>query len=341
MKLKIYIPFLAIIFGVILSSCQEETIQHSIHDDLGQLPNGFPEIIYPEENEFSLERWALGKKLFFDTSLSIDNSVSCGSCHQQELAFGDHVDFSIGANGAFGTRNAPSLANVAYHPYYTREGGLSSLEMQVLVPIQEQNEFNHNIVDIAAELQMDSEYQRLSIAAYDRELDAFVIARALANFERTLISGNSSYDKYRMNPQAQDFSAKAKKGMELFFSERLNCNSCHTGFNFTNYEFENNGLYDEYADTGRHRLTNNPNDIGKFKIPSLRNIEVTGPYMHDGSLASLSEVIDHYSSGGHDHINRSEKINPFSLTANEKEDLILFLKSLTDHEFLNNPLFFE
>ncbi len=325
----------------IFSSCQEETMQTSIHDELVHLPYQFPEIIYPEENEFSLERWELGKKLFFDTRLSIDNSVSCGSCHQQELAFSDDVDFSIGADGALGTRNAPSLANVAYHPYYTREGGLSSLEMQVLVPIQETNEFNHNIVDIAAELQMDADYEQRSISAYDRELDAFVIARALANFERTLISGNSAYDKYRMNPNSQDFSAKAKKGMELFFSNRLNCNSCHSGLNFTNYQFENNGLYNEYADTGRHRLTNDPDDIGKFKVPSLRNIEVTGPYMHDGSLVSLSDVIDHYSSGGNDHLNRSEKLLPFSLTANEKEELIQFLKSLTDHEFLNNPLFFE
>lgn len=301
-----------------------------------EAPPGFPEVEHPTGNEFTIERWELGKKLFYDPILSKDGSISCASCHDPKLAFSDNKNVSIGAGGLLGTRNAPSLTNVAYHPYYTREGGLPTLEMQILVPIQEHNEFNNNIILIADTLNTISNYVNMSNNAYNRAPDAFVITRALSQFERSMISGQSAYDlEYNYGIDGQ-MSASAMRGKVLFESSRTACSSCHNGFNFTNYDFENNGLYLDYADEGRARLTQNSNDIALFKVPSLRNVALTGPYMHDGSIATLSEVIEHYNTGGKPHIHKSELVQPLNLTNNEKSDLISFLESLTDNKFITN-----
>jgi cytochrome c peroxidase len=248
------------------------------------------------------------------------------------LAFSDLLSKSIGVNNLIGRRNAPTLANVAYLPYYTREGGVPSLEMQILVPIQEHDEFGHNIVDIVAELKNDNQLNDLSLKAYDRNLDAFVLTRAIATFERSIISGNSFYDR-------NELSESQKRGKQLFFSEKTNCSRCHGGFNFTNNEILNNGLYENYDDPGRFRLTGLESDRAKFKVPTLRNIEVTAPYMFDGSLATLEEVVDHYISGGKSHKNKSSLIAPLTLSETEKSDLVAFLKALTDQEFLNKKIY--
>lgn len=306
---------------------------------LTQVPEGFPEPEYPEDNLFSIERWKLGKKLFYDPIMSFDGSISCASCHKPELAFSDDVAFSNGAGSAPGVRNSPSLANVVYHPYYTREGGVPTLEMQVLVPIQEHNEFNSNILEIANRMNAVPEYVEMSQQAYNRAPDSFVITRALSCFERTLISGNSAYDREVFQDITGSMSAAEINGMELFFSDRTQCSSCHSGFNFSNYAFENNGLHESYNDPGRFRLTGDSADLATFKVPSLRNIALTSPYMHDGSFYTLDEVIDHYISGGFDHQNKSEVIQPLDLTDEEKLNLISFLESLTDYEFVNNPNF--
>lgn len=304
---------------------------------LTDVPPHFPKVVYPEGNEYTSERWALGKKLFYDNILSIDNSISCASCHLPELAFSDNRSLSPGVKNRPGKRNAPSIANVAYHPYFLREGGVPTLEMQVLVPIQEENEFNHNIVDIGELLKKDSSYVAMAKAAYNKEPNYFVITRALGVFERTLISGNSKYDKY-LNGKAK-LNRNEKKGMKLFFGERLNCSECHNGFNFTDYSFRNNGLYENYKDIGRLRFSKDSNDIALFKVPSLRNIELTGPYMHDGSIETLKEVIEHYNSGGENHKNKSELIKPLDLSEAEMSDLIAFLLTLTDKEFIENPYY--
>ncbi len=298
---------------------------------------GFSSIEFPEGNEYSNERWLLGKKLFYDSIMSRDYSVSCGSCHKQEFAFGDHMDFSRGTEGRSGTRNTPSIVNIAYHPYFTREGGVPTLEMHALVPIQEHDEFDFNILHIADRISNDDQYVTLSLEAYDRQPDPFVITRALACFQRSLISGNSSYDQYLYN--GEELSERAKFGEELFFSERTQCSACHDGFNFTDYSFQNTGLYEEYLDNGRFRLTGKEEDLAKFKVPSLRNIELTAPYMHDGSLETLDEVLEHYNSGGHDHPNKSTLIQPLALNTHEIDALKAFLKSLTDHSFINNDFF--
>lgn len=301
------------------------------------IPEGFPPIDFPADNAFTKERWLLGKALFYEKQLSLDSSVSCASCHSQQFGFSDNVALSKGFKQRLGNRNSPSIINVAYHPYFTREGGVPSLEMQVLVPIQEHNEFNNNILDIAKRLSSNKKLQDLSNLAYNRPLDFYVIPRALATFERSLISGNSKYDQYKKGTLS--LSDEEEKGMNLFFSDRTNCSDCHSGFNFTNYQFENNGLYETYNDPGRKRLTGLDSDLAKFKVPSLRNIEVTAPYMYDGSLPDLEAVLNHYNSGGKQHPNKSVKIQNLQLNQDEKKQIIAFLKTLTDVSFLNQSIF--
>ena len=326
-----------IVLSLVGSGCNEEQSLEP-EEELLEIPPGFPAPIFPADNEFTEERWQLGKKLFYDPIMSSDYSVSCASCHRPEYAFSDIVPVSEGVAHRLGTRNAPSLANVAYHPYYTREGGVPTLEMQILVPIQEHAEFDFNILLVADRLAADSAYARMSRLAYQRNPDAFVITRAIATFERTMLSGESRYDLY-LAGNTQALTNEEKAGMNLFFSDRLSCNSCHTGFNFTDYSFQNNGLYETYADPGRFRLTGIESDQALFKVPSLRNVEWTAPYMHDGSMATLESVMEHYSSGGKAHPHKSAFIKPLHLSMQEKRELIAFLKSLTDDDFINNPKF--
>ncbi len=307
-------------------------------ESLIAIPEGFPNMEFPEGNEFSPERWKLGKKLFNDPILSIDRSISCGSCHHPYLAFSDSVDLSPGVFKRAGVRNAPSLANIGYHPYFLREGSVPTIEMQVLVPIQEHNEFNNNIVNIAKELDKDTTYVAMSLAAYNRRPDPYVISRALANYERTFISGNSRYDEHKFQGKKKALTESEKNGMKLFFSERLQCGTCHGGFNFTNYAIENNGLLKEYTDPGRYRLTLDSIDYAKFKVPSLRNISLTAPYMHNGSIQTLEEVIELYNKGGINHTYQNKLIKPLQLSNIEKDELIKFLNTLTDYTFVNNKI---
>jgi cytochrome c peroxidase len=325
--------------SLILLSCtaRDEEMDEPGDNSLMQIPAGFPAPAIPADNEINPERFALGKKLFYDPVMSRDSSVSCASCHRPEFAFSDTQAFSKGVNDAPGTRNAPSLANVAYHPYFTREGGVPTLEMQVLVPIQEHVEFDYNILRIAERMNRDSTYRQMSQRAYNRLPDPFVITRSIACFERTLISGNSRYDEYRYRGIRSALNESEKRGMDLFFSNRTQCSSCHGGFNFTRYAFENNGLYSLYADPGRFRLTGDSSDLARFKVPSLRNVELTAPYMHDGSMATLSDVIQHYNTGGKAHPHKNPLIRPLGLTPGEKKDLESFLISLTDPDFVRNP----
>ncbi|MDZ4749136.1 MAG: cytochrome c peroxidase [Saprospiraceae bacterium] len=332
----------ALVIWLILSliACREDeiTIPFS-YPSLMEIPDGFPAIHFPEDNAFTQARWELGKRLFYDPVLSVDGTISCASCHKPGLAFSDQTAVSLGIEDRSGTRNTPSLANVAYQPYLLREGGVPTLEMQVLVPIQEHNEFDFNIVLLAQRLNTDSSYIKMAMDAYDRSPDAFVITRALACFERSLLSGNSAYDQYTQKNNISAMTEAQVSGMNLFFSARTNCSTCHSGFNFTNYAFENNGLYVQYTDEGRMRLTLKEEDRALFKVPGLRNIELTAPYMHDGSLQTLRQVIDHYQSGGKDHPHKNQILQPLDLTVSEQNELIEFLKALTDDTFIANPLF--
>ena len=316
-------------------SCTKENTFSNAQKSVLVIPAGFPDVNFPDDNAFTQKRWELGKKLFFDPILSLDSSISCSSCHKPALAFADDKTTSPGIKNRAGKRNSPTLANVAYHPYFLKEGGVPTLEMQILVPIQEHNEFNHNIVDIAEQLAKKPEYVPLSQEAYSRNSTPFVITRAIATFERSLISGNSFYDQY-LNGNTSALSLAALRGKDLFFGAKTNCSSCHGGFDFTDYSFKNNGLDSVYTDIGRMRFTNDSADLSLFKVPTVRNVEFTAPYMHNGQFLTLEEVVEHYNSGGFNHPNKSNLLKPLNLSESEKTDLVEFLKSLTDFGFINN-----
>jgi cytochrome c peroxidase len=336
---KIY--FICFVFVAYLFSCESNSDPLFVDEVKPPIeifsPKDFPSLIFPSDNEYSPIRWQLGKKLFYDKRLSKDNQLSCASCHKQDFAFGSDEKTNQGSGGSAGIRNVPSLANVGYYPYFTREGAVPSLEMQVLVPIQEHNEFNTNILHIVDELSNDISYQKMSLEAYNRSLDPFVLVRAIATFERSLISDASKYDLF-INDKAS-LNSSEKRGLKLFNDPNNGCISCHEGPLFTNHKFENNGLYSSYNDTGRYRLTGLQGDMGKFKTPSLRNLKYTAPYMHDGSLATLEEVVNHYIKGGMQHQNKSNKVKPLSLSNEDVKDLIAFLNTLNDETFIKNSLF--
>jgi cytochrome c peroxidase len=337
-RLSVKIGILVLFFCTVISGCEKDSSNDGV-EAVFIIPPGFPLMDFSSDNNFTLARWELGKQLFYEKQLSKNNTLSCASCHQQEFAFSDNVALSLGDNNAIGSSNAPSLSNIGYHPYFTRAGGVPTLEMQILVPIQEHNEFNTNMLDVIDKLKQDSHYVQQAQQAYGRDLDAFVITRAISTFERSLISGNSRYDKYINNKNLHPLSPSELRGLQLFNSSRTNCSNCHAGFNFTNYTFENNGLYLNYPDSGRMRLTNLPQDRAKFKVPSLRNVAFTAPYMHDGSFASLQQVIEHYNTGGQAHVNKSNLVRPLQLTAQEKSDLLNYLNALSDDSFVRNNLF--
>ncbi|MEM7162095.1 MAG: cytochrome c peroxidase [Bacteroidota bacterium] len=311
-----------VLLGIVgFLSCQTEEYQEDI-------PIGFPSISYPEDNYPTVERVKLGRSLFFDPILSKDSTIACSSCHLPEFAYADTVSVSPGVEGLTGKRNAYSLLNVAYQKALFMEGGVPNLELQALAPLGDESEQQMLISEAAKRLSRIENYQELARKAYDRDIDPYVITRSLAAFERTLISGHSRYDKYMEGDQSA-LSINEQKGMELFFG-KANCSSCHSGFLFTNQEFENIGLYEKYEDMGRMRLTDDTLDKGKFKVPGLRNVSKTAPYMHDGSIKHLSEVIEHFNNGGGEHQNKSPLIKELHLDSIEKTQLLNFLFALED-----------
>lgn len=293
-------------------------------------PSHFPKIDYPDDNLPTKERIDLGEKLFFSTIFSEDSTKGCFSCHHPSLAFADTLPVSFGVKNRLGVRNSPPLFNVAFEKQFLRDGIVPTLEKQVVVPIHEHDELDFNIVKVAERMNQDSLWVELSKKAYHRRPSPFVITRALAAFQRTLFSGTSPYDEFlKGNPTA--LTEEQKLGENLFFG-KANCSKCHSGVLLTNQSLKNNGLYEKYSDSGRMRLTMLEKDRALFKVPSLRNVEVTRPYMHNGAFSSLEEVVEHYSSGGKNHPNKSELIQELQLTSQEKQALVAFLKSLTDQK---------
>jgi cytochrome c peroxidase len=299
------------------------------------IPKGFPTPFIPQDNSLSHSRIELGKKLFFDKMMSRDSSLSCATCHQPQLAFSDGKQKSVGIKGRLVSRNAPTLTNVAYQPYFLLDGLNPSLEAQVKVPIHEHNEFDFHILLVAERMKNNKDYVNLSRQAYGQEPSPKVISDAIACYERTLISGNSAYDQYFYQGNKDALNQSQKRGMKLFFDD-LYCASCHGGFNFSDSRLTNNGLYVNYKDQGRARLTKKKEDQAIFKVPTLRNIGFTAPYMHDGSFVSLDQVIDHYSNGAKGHFNQDTIIKPFDLSQNQKQDLIAFLYALNDSTFVKD-----
>ncbi|RME95085.1 MAG: cytochrome-c peroxidase [Bacteroidetes bacterium] len=303
------------------------------------LPPGFPQPLESADHPTTVERVALGKELFYDPILSEDGTVSCASCHVPELAFAHNQAVSPGVHGRLGLRNSATLTNVGYASRLNKDGGVPKLDIQALVPISDVNEMNLSMEEAIARLNVDAEYRQQFERAYGTEANLYNVPRALAAFMRTLISGESPYDRFVRGEQSA-LTAAQQAGMSLFFSERLACASCHSGFNFTNDSFVNNGLYLDYgADPGRQRVTIDTADVGAFRVPTLRNIALTAPYMHDGSLADLKAVVAHYNRGGQARPLQDERIRPLGLSEQETDQLIAFLQALTDTAFVYNPQF--
>ncbi len=317
----------------ILAGCASESLQdRSISF---KQPHYFPVIVFPEGNEPTLIRFELGKKLFYEKQLSKNEDQSCASCHRLPSAFTDGRTISSFHKNEF-PRNAPTLANLAWSPYFMSEGGVPTLELQALAPIHEQHEFGLSMEEVIQRLKSRQNYSELSKAAYGRELDAFVITRALACFQRALISGDSKFDRYYFL-KSNDYSEIEKQGLNLFFSEKTQCSRCHSLPFFTDYEFYSLGMED--SDVGLERKTYLASDRGKFKTPTLRNIELTSPYMHNGSMSSLREVVSFYNAGGGRALTKDSTLKALNLTPSEEEALVAFLKTLTDWNFVQNEKF--
>ena len=344
------------------------------------LPKGFAKPYVPADNPMTAAKVELGRYLFYDARMSVNGKASCATCHKQELAFTDGRAVGVGATGESHSRSAMSLVNVAYNAALTWSNPeMKSLEKQALVPM-----FGEHPIELGLRggdgflpmLRSDAQYRALFERAFSTvvpgDADRFTIAnvtKALASFERSIISARSPYDRYHFGGEDDAVSDSGKRGETLFFNQHLSCFHCHGGSNFSDatafeknadrrVEFHNTGLYNlsgslSYPEpnTGIFEVTKAPADVGKFKAPTLRNIALTAPYMHDGSIATLDAVLDHYAAGGrtiasgphagtgHDNPNKDPLIGGFALSQQDRADLIEFLKSLTDDMLIHDARF--
>jgi cytochrome c peroxidase len=363
-----------IILGIGLLVAQDTTAS-STYD--WNLPPGFPLPRVPEDNLMTTEKVDLGRHLFYDPRLSGNGTQSCSSCHLQELAFSDGRSLSIGSTGEQTPRNSMSLTNVAYNATLTwAHPQLLTIERQVVIPMFGEFPVELGITGndevVLARFREDEQYLVLFTAAFPDEAEPVTfhnMTLALASFVRAMISGNSPYDQFVYRGDRTALSDSALRGMNLFLGETLECHHCHGGFNFsastvhtntTFFEdaFFNTGLYNiggtgayPSNNTGVFAFTQNPEDMGKFRPPTLRNIALTAPYMHDGSLATLEDVLDFYERGGRlieeepyagdgaENPYQSGFVPGFDLTVQEREDMLAFLNSLTDTNFIADPRF--
>ena len=297
--------------------------------EVGLPHRGFAKIPFPEDARPTADRVELGRRLFFDKGLSVDSTVSCGTCHRPELAFTDGLTKSVGHAGQTTPRNAPTLLNVAWHPYFFREGGNPRLESQMLGPLESADEMGTNVPLLIDRINQSEEYRRLFKKAFGVDtIDFYHLSRAVATYERTLVSGYSRWDGWYYQGR-ELLSRDELEGWNLF-TGKAGCISCHNGPDLTDYSFQNIGLYERYADVGLFRRTRDSADIGKMKTPTLRNLMYTAPYMHDGSMKTLEEVVDHYNAGGEAHPAKSPLVKPLNLSPPEQKQLIDLLKAMSD-----------
>ncbi|MBL8237841.1 MAG: c-type cytochrome [Bryobacterales bacterium] len=302
-------------------------------------PLGLPAVPAPEENPLTEETVALGKKLYFDPRLSADGTVSCASCHDPEKGFGDSRKTAVGVRQQTGNRNAPTVLNAAYSPRQFWDGRAASLEEQAAGPIANPIEMNLPHAECVRRVQGDAEYRTLFAKAFgEGAITMLHIQRAIAAYERTVVTGNSPFDQYFYGGNKAALSAPAARGMAIFLDrERGNCAACHTAGTkeavFSDGKFHNVGAglspEGELVDLGRFAETKVESDKGAFKTPSLRNVAQTGPYMHDGSLKTLRAVVDFYAGGGSSNPYLDKEVRPLALTGRDREDLVAFLESLT------------
>lgn len=314
-----------------------------------QIPPFFPPMSIPDNNPLTVEGVELGRFLFWEKRLSGDNTMSCGTCHLPEHAFAEPTPFSTGIFGDVGTRNAMALINMGWATSFFWEGRIETLEEQVGDPIMNPIEMHENFPSLLEKLEQDEVYPQMFDAAYGSDdITEDRVRRALSSFLRVMISGGSKFDLQRIG--MYEFTDSEQRGHDLYITEGgepnfgADCFHCH-GFGssqFTDYTFRNNGLDSVFMDPGRMAVTGDPLDEGKFKVPTLRNIELTAPYMHDGRFETLEEVIEHYNSG----LVVSPTLDPFmkfedglQLTDQDKEDLLNFMLCLTDTDFITNADF--
>ena len=336
-----------------LVSCSEEDTDSGYeaiveNDTLSiEIPDYFPEVTYNfKANPPTEKGFELGKKLFYDGKLSSDGVVSCGFCHIQDFSFTHHTHIvSHGVNGALGTRNAQPLQNMIFMNEFTWDGAAESLDAQPIIPITAEVEMNESFSNIIDKLQADEEYPQLFAEAFENgEVNTDNMLKAISQFLVMMVSADSKYDKILKNEGSQ-FTAEEEAGKVLFDQK---CATCHAGVLFTDQSYRNNGLPidPEYDDEGRSRVTGLQADKYKFKVPSLRNIQITYPYMHDGRFQTLAQVLDHYDSGmvvteNLDPVFQQNENLGISLTEDEKQKIIAFLETLTDDNFLLDDRFAE
>jgi len=361
-----------LVLGALVGGCEAEPAW------VWDLPEGFPEPWVPEDNPMSEGKVELGRHLFYDKRLSGNGSQSCASCHHQELAFSDGLASSIGSTGEVGARNAPSLTNSAYYSTFSwANSALGSIEEFTPNPLFGEFPVELGVHDgnegaIRDALEADAGYQALWEEAWPSEevtVSWERIEQALSSFVRSIVTADSPYDRFTYGGDRDALNESEIRGLDLFLSEHTECHHCHGGFHFTlstvtadstfvERSFHNTGLYNvdgdgsyPLADQGLFNITGLERDMGAFRAPSLRNVALTAPYMHDGSVETLEEVIDLYSAGGRviedgplagdgrDNPHKSGFVREFSLSEQDKADLLAFLEALTDESALTDPRF--
>lgn len=363
----------ALIAALSLGACAEPATDAGVEVDLG-LPAHFPDPVVPATNPLTASKIELGRHLFYDARLSVNETISCSTCHQQQLAFAATDAVSLGATGDVGVLNAPTLTNAIYaSPLTWAHGDIDAIEDQLLGPMFGEAPLEMGMTGneavIVDRLRSDALYPALFAEAFGGEapVDLDNARLALASFVRSLVSYESPFDGF-LAGDAAALSDGAKRGSELFYSPRLGCGACHVGFALTSAThsaasagrqltpFHNIGLYNlgpdgDYPETAQGLIeqTGVARDMGRFRVPTLRNVELTAPYMHDGSVATLEDVIAIYEAGGRnvedgpfagdgrDNPHRSEDLRSFELTDAERDDLLAFLGSLTDEAFVTDP----
>lgn len=345
----IKIGFAALLF--VMASCSSDDQYASIPENSPYdlvIPSNFPDIQQDIANNYPTKYGVeLGRKLFYDARLSKDNTISCAFCHEQTSAFTHHGhDFSHGINNLVGIRNAPAVQNMIFQSEYFYDGASNSLEMLSIVPIHNPVEMDETLPTIAEKLKQDAEYVRLFGGAFEnQQISSANILKALGQFMTIMISADSKYDKYIRNEMGGTLDTQELQGLALF---QNNCASCHSTDIFTDNSFRNNGLppNPNLNDLGRETVTGFEYDRYKFKVPSLRNVALTAPYMHDGRFGSLQSVLNFYSNG----VRNTQNLDPIlqqhtalgiPLTQEEKLAIIAFLKTLTDEKFITNPEFYH
>jgi cytochrome c peroxidase len=354
---KYYVLAISILLG--FCSCKPDDTNPDgpkLYNFLSPILFGTAKHLNPE-NPLSEEGIDLGRHLFYEPMLSLDSTRTCASCHQQKFAFSDSLSFSRGVRNQLTERHSMSISNTAWQSAFFWDGRAKTLEEQALKPIENPKEMDLKLSELIKRLNASAFYvEKFKCAFPGQGITSTTIAKAIAQFEQTLVSSNSKFDQYKLGYTSA--SEQEKRGEQLFFTHPDanaglrggNCGDCHAGTLTFSNSFSNNGLDSAFSDIGRENVTANVIDRGRFKIPSLRNIELTAPYMHDGRFSTLEEVLDHYN----EHIQPSNSLdilikeasnnpaplnNKLGLTAQEKADIIVFLKMLTDKDFVKDARF--